>query len=54
MSIDICVASKDYGENIKTGSFQPSLWLSTAIEIDKAMQMSTDMSQVGVTLFSPL
>ena len=29
---DICVASKDHGEKIKTGSFQPTLRLSRADE----------------------
>ena len=26
MFVDICIASRDYGENIKTGSFQSTWW----------------------------
>ena len=26
--------SKDHSENIKDGSFQPTLWLSSAVEVD--------------------
>ena len=34
MSVDVLVASIDQDENIKTRSFQPTLWLSSALEID--------------------
>ena len=36
MSVDICVASRDYGENVNTGSFQPTLWFSSVVEADSA------------------
>jgi hypothetical protein len=31
MSVDISIVFKDHGENTKTGSFQPTLWLSSAV-----------------------
>ena len=34
MSAGICRTSIDYGEKIKTGSFQPTLWLLSAVEVD--------------------
>ena len=33
ISIDFCLASVDHDENLKTGSFQPTLWLSSAVEV---------------------
>ena len=33
MPVDISLASKDYGENIKTASFQPTLWLLSIVEV---------------------
>jgi hypothetical protein len=42
-------------ESVKNGrnnrSFQPTLWLSSAIEESSAPAMSTDACQVGVALF---
>ena len=32
MSVDMCIM-KDYGENIKTGSFQPTLWHSSTVKV---------------------
>ena len=34
MSVDNSIASKGHSENIKTGSFQPTLLLSSAVEVD--------------------
>ena len=75
MSVDICIALRDYSKNIKTGSFQLTLWLSSPVEVVyvyswwmplcwlkaphvlsflwaiSSTRLSTDMSQVGVTLF---
>ena len=65
MSVDIHVASKDEGENIKTSSFQPTLWLMKAtVSVESSgfglcfhlglMWISTYMSQVdAIILFFP-
>ena len=34
MSVDFCIASIDHGEKIKSGSFLPTMWLSSAVEVD--------------------
>ena len=33
MSVDIRIVSNDQDENIKTRSFQPTLWLLLAVEV---------------------
>jgi hypothetical protein len=34
MSVDVLIASIDQEENIKTRIFQPTMWLSSAVELD--------------------
>ena len=48
MSLDVLVALIDQDENINIWSSQQALWLSSPVEVD-----TTNMSQVGVALFSP-
>ena len=49
MYVDITVVSKDKDEN---RSFQPTLWLSSAVEVETVI--STDMCHIGVAFLSPL
>ena len=64
MSVNIRLVKKDHSENIETRSFPPTLWFGSRADESFVLyvfiliflhsaDVSADVSQVGVTLFSP-